>query len=568
MPPPEGYKPWDADQPGGPEQPGYSPYEDAPAESRDWVDVAGGAAKGAGYGAGIGAGAYILRGLFRRAFPGAMPRTSALKRIDQAIKKGESSSGLKDMFGRYMREVAQTNKPITFADYVAQQPGHQATAATIRDLISNSGKISEIDERLADRAAGSKDRVLDDVSRALGVPKESVVMGKDALIAQRKARAQPLYDAAFADDRPIKDTRFYRLFEAPAARQALSEAVRNAENRLSPIDVRSASSPTRRDWWKFLPQDAIPEGLFLDEEGPGGLRRYIAPNLRNADAIQKALRQKMESAMVTDPVTGYTKHTEASRALKELHDRFMQTMYDVAPNDEYRAARSAYAGDSRLLEAHRQGSELLTMKPDEVRKVIAGMGPDERTALAQGFYGSLNDMNHQKFLRELVARPERYPERREVLSAVFQDPAKLQQFMDNLKGEEAMADSAATYGNAPPSRDAGPRLPAFRINAPLWGMSGMDPRAQLIEYLRPETEKWIPRGIGRMSRAGTDIMFREPRMGRRSVSHPDWNFINDMRLSPSEQLGEFGTWSGLGALGGLGIYGAAQVPDPLDSVDK
>lgn len=529
------------------------PLEKEPSyASRVWEGAKPGATA-AIVGTGAGASAYLARGLLRRMFPGMMPTASALKRLDAAIKTGDSSSGLKPMFSSYLREVSSTGKPLTFADFIAQQPGHATANAALKEMIQHSGNVPEIESRLAERSAGAKGRVLDDIATALGVPKQSVVMGRDALIETRKARAQPLYDQAFADDQPIRDTRFFRLFEAPAARKALGEAVTNAENRLQPIDVRSAANPTRKDWWKRASTEDIPEGLFLDEESPGGLRKYIAPNLRNADAIQKALRQQMESAMKVDPVTGYTKHTEASRALNDLHKKFMGVMYDAAPTDVYRQARQAYAGDSALLEAHKAGAELLSMTPDEARKAVKGMTPDQREALSSGFYGSLQDMNHQKFLRELVARPERYPERRELLSTVFRDPQRLDQFMANLRGEEGMADSAATYGNIPPSKDPGPRLPWLRVTEP---MTGGLPYARATEGLNhlfgwPST---------RASRAGTDIAFREPQLMPRSSSHPDWGTVNRMPLSWPEEARAGARWTGAGGYGGLGLYGLSQMP--------
>lgn len=562
----DGYKAWDAPDAPSPAAassapPGYSPYTPEAAPERDWLDLAGAGAKGVGVGAGAGAAAYALRGILKRAFPGSMPKTTSLKRLHDAIRVGDSSSGLKQMFQQYMREVSTTGKPITFADFMAQQQGHAAANSVIKEMVQGSGNIPRIEEKLSDRVSGAKARILDDISNALGVPKESVVMGKDRLIADRKAKAGPLYDQAYKDDQPIRDSRFFRLFEAPAARKALAEAVRNGDNELKPIDIRSAANPRRKDWWKFANQREIPEGLFLDDDESAGLRKYIAPNMANADKIQQSLYAQMKAAMEKDAVTGYDKHTPASRALDSLHKQFMQTMYDVAPNDAYRQARQIYSGDSKLLEAHKVGSELLKMKPAEVRKAIAGMTPDQREALSSGFYGSLEDMNYQKLLREFVARPERYPERREVLSTVFRDPAKLDQFMANLRGEEAFSDSAAAFGNSPASKEPGPRAPWLRISENPLDQSSSTARvvAQLAPHLGwPST---------RASRAGTDMLFRDPTFNPRSVSHPDWSRVIKEPLSAFDRLKGAGKVTGIGAgaggVGGLGLYGLNQLPEDM-----
>lgn len=530
--------------------------------SRGVSDVLKTGAIATGAGAGIGAGAYMLRGLLRKAFPGMMPTTSALKRLDATIKRSDSSANLKGMFSDYMRHVSETDKPLSFADYLAQQPGHQNSVALVKELVAGSGNVPKIEEKLGDRAAGQKKRVLDDIASALNVNPQSVVMGKDDLIAARKSTAQPLYDKAFADSDPIRDTRFFSLFEAPAARTALRNAVRNAENSLKPIQVRSAASEGRKDWWKRASEKDIPEGLFLDDEAVAGLRRYIAPNLSNADKIQQDIYAQMKAAMKTDPVTGYEKHTPASSALNDLHKQFMQTMYDTAPNEHYRAARTAYAGDSKILGAHQIGSELIKMNPDEVRKAVKGMTDAEREAVASGFYGSLNDMNQQKFLRELVARPERYPERREVLSAVFRDPVKLDQFLNNLKGEEAMADSFAHFGNSPPSKDTAPRLPWARVT------DSVSNPVQMKIGITESLKDLVGWPSTRASRAGTDVLFREPKFYPRSVGHPDWETINRTPLSAGEIARQGGRWTGAGALGGLGTYAGEEAVSALPDRDR
>lgn len=509
-----------------------------------------------GTGMGAGASAWLARLLLRRMFPGTMPTTAALKRLNTAIQDADSSTDIKKMFGRYMSEVSKSDKPLTFADFIAQQPGHAKAAAVVKEMISNSGNIPNIEELLTARAAQSKSKVLEDIATALGVRPQSVVAGKDELIAARKAKAGPLYEEAFRDKTPIRDNRFFELFEAPAARKALREAMMNAENELKPIEVRSAVNPRRKDWWKRVNTTDIPEGLFIDDESSTGLRKYVASNLENADKIQQSLYAQMKAAMEKDAVTGYEKHTPTSRALESLHKRFMDVMYQQSPNDAYRVARDTYSGDSKILAAHQIGSKLLKMSPDEARKAIRNMTDEQREAVSSGFFGSLSDMNHQKFMRELVARPERYPERREVLSAVFRDPVKLDQFLANLRGEEMMADSAATYGNIAPSRDPGPRLPWLRVTEPISGGAVPSTSVRMLEHLGD----WVGWPSRRASRKGTDILFREPAFHPRSVGHPDWGSVQDVPIGAGPMSKELGRWTGYGGLGGLGIYGASQMP--------
>lgn len=498
------------------------------------------------------AGAFALRGVLRKIFPGALSaKVGAFKDLNAAIKRADSSSGLKEMVSDYMREVSETGKPISFADYVAQRPGHADAARVIKSMISRSGNIPAIEEMLAGRSAETKQRVLDDLAGALGIKKEGFTQGIEALKKQRAAAADPLYAEAFKDKRPIQDVKMLRLFGEDTPNMAMMRALKKRIETLAlkgeePPSL-SAADPARRDAWKRLATTDVPEQLFAGQEWKK-LRPYYAPSIEDLHWMRRNLWDQRDAALRSGD-------SEAAKAYKDAWSRLTDYL-DTATQGSYRKARQTYKGDSDMMSAYETGADLLKLTPDEARAAIKKMAPPEREALASGFFAGLNDMNHQKLLRELVARPDRYPETRAKLSAVFQDQKKLDQFLSNLRGEEAMTDSAAVYGAPPPSRDAGPRLPWLRVSEPMLGAGEhASPKLSLMQYLHPEY--WMDKPYstsGRVSRAGTDFAFREPQFFPRSVGHPDWDAVRGTPLSPLEIAGQGTKWTGVGGALGLGAY--------------
>lgn len=508
-------------------------------------------------GAALGATGYLARGILRRMFPGMMPKTSALKRLDDEIRRADTSSSLKDMMGEYMRATATAEKPLTFADFMAQQPGHQRSVAAIKELIGNSGNVPAIEEKLIDRASASRQRVLSDVASAMNVTPQSITEGLEKLKSAKMTRAQPLYDEAFKDTNPIRDTRLLDLFGANVPNMAMMNALKA---RLKTLALQGreaptlfAADPTRKDAWKRLMTDEVPEQMFAGKEW-GKLREYYAPGVEDLHHMRGNLWDEFQKAKASGD-------NEAAKAYKSSWIGLTKFLDDQT-SGAYAKARKAYKGDSDLESAYQTGVDLLTMKPDEIRQAVKGMGADERNALAMGFYGGLADMKQQTFIREFIRRPDLYPERREQLSTVFTDPRRLQRFMDNLEGEQAMSDAVNLYSNPPLSKDPTPRMPYMRIISPsIGGVSDEGMRGYGLQSLQPERFfGWPSR---RASRAATDFLFEEPTFHRQSVRHPNWDEIQRTPLSPLEIAKQAGRWSGYSGAGGLGAYGAYRGYDEL-----
>jgi hypothetical protein len=551
----DGYERWDEkkEAPVAQAQPsaGYEAYNidrevEAPSSSAGKMGLLG---------MGAGAGAWMLRGALRKALPGfpGLAKTSSIKRIDEAIKGADSASSFRNEFGEYLRMVANTDSPITLADFFAQRPGMKPVVGVIKEMMAHSGDMPRIESMLGERLGDAqKKRILAAIAEAMGVEQKGISQGMEDLMRSKSDAAAPLYAKAFQNKRPVQDSRLLELFGTETPNMAMMNALRSRLRTLS-LEGREppslyAASPERRDAWKRLQTTDIPEHMFSGDEWKK-LRPYYAPAIEDLHWMRRNLWDARETAKRSGDSETARAYTDAWKKLTDY--------LDTATGGDYRKARQQYKGDSDMLAAFEVGSGLLKMKPDEARAAIRKMGRAEREALSAGFYGGLEDLSTLRFLREFVARPERYPERQELLSTVFRDPTKLRNFMDSMKAEEAMQASGAAFGDLPITRDPGPRMPYARISEGVG--AAFEPKATLIQSLA-NTVGWPSR---RASRAGTDMLFREPHRlyetgGGFNWGHDDWGRVRDTPLGAAEIARQGLRWTGYGGLGGLGLYGASE----------
>src|ERR1700752_1409479 len=273
----------DVENPGGaaPYEGEVEPLEKGPSYAQRAWEGAKAPVSAALAGAGAGLGFYFGRGLLRRSFPGMMPKTSAMKELDAAIKLGDKTSGLKPMWGKYLHEIVTTDKPLTFADFMSQQPGHHEAVGAIRRMLGNSGMTAPIEESLLVRSAGARQRVLSDIAQAMGINPQSMSEGLEKLKASKMARAAPLYEEAFKNTNPIRDTKMLDLFGTDTPNMSMMNALKG---RIKTLALQGkeppsllAAEPDRRDAWKRLTTAEVPEHLFTGKEPWSKLREYYAP---------------------------------------------------------------------------------------------------------------------------------------------------------------------------------------------------------------------------------------------------------------------------------------------------
>lgn len=328
--------------------------------------------------------------------------------------------------------------------------------------------------------------------------------------------AKPLYEQAFKDQRSIVDTRLHDVMDRhstimEAALENAKEAFKfDPKKRVEDMTraANAAGGTHRKDAWRYLDVDGVPS--FLQVGAPkAGLQTYIAPNLEQLDRMKRAL-WKLAEKRAKEGAGDVGAIHEARRELTEVLDQ-------IAP-PAYKQARAIYAGDAEMTEAAEMGGKLLRMSPDEVRAKLAGMSPSQRAALAQGFYGKMQDASQQALIRQIVSNPVKYQKEREILGAVFPDKTRLDAFLSDLDAERAMlAGKSAYYGVGTQTASPGVMDVLGAVVSPkataTQAAFGRGPWASSMPWTRH------PRVTAGSAKAGTELAFADPVLGPQT-SHP------------------------------------------------
>lgn len=521
----DGYEAWDAAAPGassapGAQSPGYSAWDAGiKRDETESVDHLKAAVVGVGAGAAAGIAAFLGRKF------GIRPTKEALSSLDSAFKKDFGGKGLKEMWTEYKIRAADVgNTKFTFADHLSQimdQSGDFApnTLNIMKKSIGESGRPALIGENLMQRGSAQKSRVLDDLSQHLGVPRETLNETMESLMASRKANAKPLYEAAFKDKSPIRDTNLLSLFGDEIPRGAMMEALKQVrKNALAggkDIETLFAADPSRKNAWNKLLTTDVPEHMFAGEEW-AKQRPYFAPTVRD-------LHDMRESLWDTYSIKKRAGDMKAAKPYLDAWSDVTKYLDEKGPA-AYKQARQKYKADSDILESAELGSELFKQNPADFKKRLQAMGAEERTALARGFYGQLEQMNDPRFLREVVGKSPAYANQRELLSSIFPDTQSLNAFLKNLDVEGAMLASKRTMGaKSPPS-------------PPDW----TSPHEGLWQYLK----SWPSE---RTSRKRADLLFGEPQVRGSTMSFPGMGQEVERAIRPRAGLDSLAFPSAVGA---------------------
>lgn len=515
------------------------------------------AAKYTGAGAVAGLAGYGAMLFGRRFFPGShilnptKPGVlkSFLQDLNGAIKTNNSGSSLKKEFSNYMRDTANANRDdISFMDYMAGKDDH--VDKFLSDTIGASGAKNPIRDATLKKASGSQDRLLGALSDALGVKDQTLPQTMDELIAAKKTNAAPLYEKAFADKRPFADPAMRDWMNQYPDQMAAAIAHVNKSQRLKlnpndklASDISYAADPSRKDWWKWTvrPED-VPE-QFKSGDQRNGLQAYIDPSMQNLHNMKRAIWSLAQDH-------GRQGLDDASD-LKKLYHDFSNKLYELGP-PEYKQATDAFRGDVEMQNAAEVGANLLKMKPGDAQAALKDMQPHERQAAAMGFYGAMKDVDQTKLLRTYVNKPEQYKNQNQVLSYLFPDPVKLNDFTSQLAAEHGIQQSTRVVDLAKPPGDTSSDYLRVSLGPSLMpSVKGI-----FLDKLMGGTRATTSTSK-RASGIGAKFLTEEPELSKSgaSISHPLWGDVEryDDILKPVAAGAAAAT--GAGAAGGLGAYG-------------
>ena len=279
---------------------------------------------------------------------------------------------------------------------------------------------------LRNRAKGRTERITGFLQEAFG-QRASFYTDFQAMKEARSTVADKLYGGANRILIPVNDE-LRSLMTRPAMRNAYRKAMTIASNKgkVSDINFRLTS-----------------EGNIVDGKGnqvseiPTLFLHYMKMGIDDV-AFPKMPKQGIGAAEVG--------------GIRDLRTEFLNFIDQANP--QYARARKIYAGDTAVLNAMKEGREILRTKDiDELADRIRQMNPSEREAFRLGALQNFQDqIDTSRELGNVAYQMINTPRRKQLLRMSFPNTEKGQAefdvFFDNLNRESVMSSTEKAAGNS------------------------------------------------------------------------------------------------------------------------
>lgn len=328
------------------------------------------AAEGAVFGATQGAGAaeggigQRLLGAGKGAVVGGAGGAAigGVARTLRPAKLGAHSQYLESLRrdGRSLVEIAadaqSTTKPLTLMDLGGK---NTLDLAKTTAQLPGEGK-GRLTKLVTQRSAGMEERVLGDAMQRTGNSRQNIFRAIDDIAEERSREAEKLYSAIA--DKEVTDSRVLSTLKRGPFRKAYDRARNIREN-------ENASRLLRGE----APLEDLPE---LDQLIEGGKIK-----LGTLDQVKRGLDDVLQVGKRSAGDAGGLGNEEEA-TLRGLKNGFLDVLDQLHP--EYKAARSAFAGKSAMIDAMEEGKKLFSMPADKAEYVFSKLGDSEKEAFRKG----------------------------------------------------------------------------------------------------------------------------------------------------------------------------------------
>lgn len=305
----------------------------------------------------------------------------------------------------------------------------------------------------------------------------------EALDAQKKATASPLYDKAFAGNKNVASPVIDRILATPAGRQALGEAATMMQNDMSLMGVPDSELTA-------LVNELVSLGKMEAPNTGKGVASGL--KLQSLDYVKRALDDQYDKLVRAGEKTKAGIILSLKKSLVAELDRI-----DLASTGgAYSQARQAWAGPSHALEQVEKGRDLYKLrgKPTDAVRGFIAMSPEDQDLVRIGFVrdavedlGTLGD-NSSVYLK-LFGNENK----RAVAQMLFPDEASFNRFAAQMRAEKKMLEANRTVmGGSPTSR----------IDADKAAMADAENNLGMIDALRSGS---IMRLIGEVAQRGRNF---------------------------------------------------------------
>lgn len=327
-----------------------------------------------------------------------------------AQRAGNYVSTLMDNAGKSGADLraAQTAKPVMAAETI----GRSAVPA-LGALARRQGQTGDIlGAALTERVQQAPERILNDYASASGIVPEAAQGDIDALVANGRQAAKPLYDQAFSTPGPVWNDDLRVLSGRPVIKKAIASAAEDLKNADTHPGVMGLPSgpddntllPTAEAW------DLIHKNVGAQvERDPFG---KIIPDSQSRGNFNTNKASRDLTAALKQSIPGY------GDALKTSGD--------------YLSLQSAFNNGQKFILSS-------TMTADNLAKQFAKLSPAEQEAFKGG---SANALYNQAQNGRMAPRLFKAPAIQQKLNTVL-GPKNAQTFLGNMQQEADMAKSGA-----------------------------------------------------------------------------------------------------------------------------
>jgi hypothetical protein len=288
---------------------------------------------------------------------------------------------------------------------------------------------------LTQRQQGQAARLANDLRSLTGTAR-TAHQAITEVTAERAAAARPLYQRAYEDgDREIWSPVLERLAGAPSFVRAMRGAVAAWKDQAI-ADGFGAMNPGA----------LVQNGVVRFQGGNVGVPAF--PNLQFWDYTKRMLDDQVRSAITSG-------QNQKAQALTRITQELRNELDRIAP-ESYRAARNAWAGPTRYLDAIEEGRNILRtqVSADELAAALPHMSAAEREGFRIGALSAiLGRMGNDSAKLGDMTKYLRSPEVRSKLAAIMPTPEAAQEWTRRLDFEVASSElTGRALGNSATAR--------------------------------------------------------------------------------------------------------------------
>lgn len=299
------------------------------------------------------------------------------------------------------------------------------------------GGAQAADDFITARAAGRGDRLQ---AAADKLAQNSFYGDIEKITQQQVGRAKPLYEQAFSQ--PLAwDKRLQDLLDDPIVKQGMAKGVR-----IQQLEALAEGRP-------FQFADYALKGF--DDEGRMLLEGV--PNLKAMDAAKHGLDDILEG--YRDKTTGKLVLDSYGRAVNKVRvalvEKLDQSTADEVGNSAYKAAREAWSGPAKVMDAAWKGRRFLRGDAEITQKMLSAMSPDELAAFQTGARREISKLINADTQTAINKLADKKADLWTKLRITFPDDASFEAFRNDIASEASKSMTDKFIGPRAGSQTAG-----------------------------------------------------------------------------------------------------------------